>query len=356
MAHHVAPGVLDLRRTAARFEWPRSAVLGLGLALLAYLCWRIVMPFLPAFCWALALAIIAQPLQNWLLRKSVPRSVAALMVILLVLATLIAPGALLIRALAAEARDAATRLAAAAGSANLRAALEHTKIIGPVLLWLDSRYDLPQETLQVARSAAGWASSTLSGLLRGSVWLLSQIGITLFAIFYFLRDQEVLLSTLRGLIPLPVEQVDRVFGRIALTIRVSLGGKMIVASIQGALGGAIFSWLGLPAPVFWGLVMAILSMFPVLGAFLIWIPAAVGFAIQGDWFHALLLTGWGVLVIHPVDNLLGPVLVGAALRLHTLLMFISIVGGIAAFGPSGVVLGPIIIVAAASAAETRSAG
>ena len=204
-----------------------------------------------------------------------------------------------------------------------------------------------------ARAAAGWASGKLSAVLSRSLWLLGQIGIALFALFYFLRDQEMLLERLRGLIPLPAEQVDAVFARIAQVIRISLGGKVIVSAIQGALGGAIFFWLGLPAPVFWGCTMALLSLFPLIGAFIIWIPAAVVFALQGDWFRALLLTGWGVLVIHPVDNLLGPVLVGAALRLHTLAPLVSILGGIAAFGPAGIVLGPVIIAVAASIVTLR---
>jgi predicted PurR-regulated permease PerM len=126
-------------------------------------------------------------------------------------------------------------------------------------------------------------------------------------------------------------------------IRVSLGGKLVVAAIQGTLGGLMFAWLGLPAPIFWGVVMAILSVFPVIGAFIVWVPAAITYALQGDWRHAVMLTAWGVLIIHPVDNLLGPVLVGTTLRMHTLLTFFSVIGGLAAFGVSGVVLGPVTV-------------
>lgn len=126
-------------------------------------------------------------------------------------------------------------------------------------------------------------------------------------------------------------------------IRVSLGGKLVMASIQGTLGGLMFGWLGLPAPVFWGCAMAVLSVFPVIGSFLVWGPVAISYALHGDWRHAVLLTGWGVLIINPVDNLLGPVLVGSALRLHTLLTFFSVIGGLAAFGVSGVVLGPVTV-------------
>ena len=130
-----------------------------------------------------------------------------------------------------------------------------------------------------------------------------------------------------------------------------MGGKIIVAGIQGTLGGLMFSWLGLPAPVFWGSMMAVLSIFPVIGAFVVWFPAAIMFALQADWRHALVLIAWGMLIIHPVDNILGPMLVGSTLRMHTLLMFFSIIGGLAAFGASGVVLGPATVAVAAGLME-----
>jgi len=103
----------------------------------------------------------------------------------------------------------------------------------------------------------------------------------------------------------------------------------------------MFFWLGLPAPVFWGAIMAMFSVVPVLGAFMIWVPAAIAMAVQNDWKDALLLTAWGIAIIHPVDNILGPILVGKTLRVHTLFMFFSVIGGIAAFGATGIVLGPV---------------
>ena len=120
------------------------------------------------------------------------------------------------------------------------------------------------------------------------------------------------------------------------------------------LGGLMFFWLGLPAPVFWGAVMAFFSIFPILGSFVVWLPVALTFAVQGQWLRALLLTGWGVIIINPVDNLLVPVLVGRTLRLHTLLIFFAIIGGLAAFGASGVVLGPLIVAVAVALFESRA--
>jgi predicted PurR-regulated permease PerM len=338
----------ERRELHERLPAPRPLLFGIGVALIAYLCWRILLPFLPAVCWALALAIIAEPMRAWLSRKSVPPSVTAVIVIVLVLTAVIGPGTLLARALVGEASDAI------AATKNIWEAIERSPVLGPALRRLDSEFDLSKETLQLARAAAGWASAALSAVVARSMWLLTQIAVALFVLFYFVRDGATILSTLRQFIPLPASRVDEVSSRIAQTIRVSLGAKVLMASIQGMLGGLIFLWLGLPAPVFWGSVMAFFSLFPILGAFVVWLPAALTFVVQGQWLRAFLLAGWGVVIIHPVDNLLGPVLVGSTLRLHTLLIFFAIIGGLAAFGASGVVLGPLIVALAVALFQSRA--
>ena len=329
----------------------RPLLLGIGALLVLYLCSRIVLPFLPAISWAFALALIGEPIYSWLVRRRLPRNVAALSIVILATAAVIGPGVVLTSALAGEASDVVNRVASEAGIRNVREAIDRSSLLGPFFHWLDSRYDLLTETMQLARSAAGWASATVSSVVTGSIWLVSQIAITMFVLFYFLRDGDVILGKLRFVIPLSTAEADLLFAKITQVIKVSLGGKLIVASIQGILGGLMFAWLGLPAPIFWGCVMAVFSVFPLVGAFVIWLPAAMMFALQGDWRHAVILIAWGVLIIHPVDNLLGPVITGKALRMHTLLMFFSVIGGIAAFGASGVVLGPVTVALAAGLME-----
>ena len=338
----------DERELRASILSPRTLLFGIGIALIAYLCWRILLPFLPAVCWALALAIIAEPMRAWLSRKSVPPSVTAVIVIVLVLTAVIGPKTLLARALAGEASDAI------AGTKKIWDAIERSPVLGPALRRLDSEFDLSKEAVQLARAATGWASAALSAVVARSMWLLMQIAVAVFVLFYFVRDGATILSTLRSFIPLPTWRTDEVFSRISQTIRVSLGSRVLVASIQGMLGGLMFFWLGLPAPVFWGAVMAFFSIFPILGSFVVWLPVALTFAVQGQWLRALLLTGWGVIIINPVDNLLVPVLVGRTLRLHTLLILFAIIGVLAAFGASGVVLGPLIVAVAVALFESRA--
>jgi predicted PurR-regulated permease PerM len=244
----------------------RVLLLGVSVLLVLYLCWRIVMPFLPALCWAFAVALIGDPIYAWLIRRRLPRNLAALSIILTAI-VVIGPAVLLVGALAREASEVVNQLASEAGAKNLREAIESNSLLGPIFRWLDSRYDLLAEVMQLARSAAGWASSTVLSVLTGSIWFLSQVATTMFVLFYFLRDGEKILKTLRSVVPLSIRETDVLFTRIAQMIRVSLGGKLVVAAIQRTLGGLMFAWLGLPAPIFWGCVMALLSVFPVIGAF-----------------------------------------------------------------------------------------
>jgi predicted PurR-regulated permease PerM len=308
-----------------------------------YLCWRIVEPFITAVSWAFALALIVRPAYIWLLRRKLPQTLAALALVCLTVIALIGPAAALATALAKEAAEIVGRAGSDDGIRSVREVIEKSRLTGPLFQWLDARYDLPTEAMQLARSVAGWASRTASSVLAGSMWFLTQLAVALFVFFYFLRDGELIAQKLRSLSPLPEPELDLFFGRVSQMIRASLGGKVVVAAIQGALGGLMFGWLGLPASIFWGAIMAAFSLFPVVGAFVIWLPTALILALAGDWKHALLLVAWGVLIIHPIDNLLGPILVGSTLHLHTMLMFFSIVGGLAAFGPSGIVVGPVIV-------------
>ena len=135
---------------------------------------------------------------------------------------------------------------------------------------------------------------------------------------------------------------DQLFRRVVDTVEATFYGTLVVAAVQGTLGGFIFWWLDLPAPVLWGLVMGLLAMVPVLGAFIVWIPAAIFLALDGSWGKALILTAWGAVVVGVVDNILYPILVKGRLRLHTIPAFISIVGGLVLFGASGLLLGPLV--------------
>jgi predicted PurR-regulated permease PerM len=162
-------------------------------------------------------------------------------------------------------------------------------------------------------------------------------------LFFLLRDRRLALQSLRELLPLSNREADVLLRRIRDTIHATVFGTVVVAIVQGTLGGLMFWLLGLPGALLWGVIMALLALIPVLGAFVVWVPAAIFLAVEGSWGKALLLTGWGTLVVGTIDNLLYPLLVGNKLRLHTLPVFFAIVGGLAVFGAAGVILGPVVL-------------
>ena len=150
------------------------------------------------------------------------------------------------------------------------------------------------------------------------------------------------MQSLRALSPLSHADMSRLFSEVADTVHATVYGTLSVAVVQGALGGLMFWWLGLPEPLLWGVVMGLLAVVPVLGAFVIWVPVAIFLALQGNIGDALLLAAWGAVVVGGIDNLLYPMLVGTRLKMHTLVAFVAIVGGLIVFGPSGLILGPVV--------------
>jgi len=179
--------------------------------------------------------------------------------------------------------------------------------------------------------------------VAGAVWLGMQILITTLCLFFFLRDRHHALEVVRSLMPLSRPETEEVFQRVDDTIHATIFGAVVVAAVQGAMGGLMFWWLGLPSPLVWGSVMGLLAVVPMLGTFVIWAPTAAYLAIQGDLGRAAILTAWGLLAIGLIDNFLNPFLVGKRLRFHTLLVFFAILGGLAQFGASGIILGPVLL-------------
>jgi predicted PurR-regulated permease PerM len=309
-------------------RWIRVAVLaGLTLILL-YLTFRLALPFLPAFAWGLTLAVVGKPLHDKALERWPEKErTAALVTVILIALVLVAPFVIIANSLYQEVGHAVDFLQKADWQRH------HS------LDWLRSRVDIEKEFDNVATALR----ASMTTVVKGTVWSVTQALITLFFLFFFLRDREPILSTIRALLPLSHDEMDQVFARLVSTIRATVSGSLIVATIQGSLGGVMFWLLGLPAPGLWGFVMVLFSVIPMLGAFVVWAPAAVYLALQGSWIKAVILTVWGVGVVSSIDNLLYPMLVGRDVRLHTLPVFVSIVGGVLIFGASGLVLGPVIL-------------
>ena len=145
------------------------------------------------------------------------------------------------------------------------------------------------------------------------------------------------------MLPFNRQQSDLMFTNMRTIIGASLKGTLLIAAVQGFLGGVAFWFLGLPSALLWGIIMFFTAMIPVVGSSLIWAPAALYLLTTGHWGKALFLLIWGAGVIATVDNLLRPALVGSKTRMHELTVFFSVLGGLQFFGPVGIIMGPIVV-------------
>jgi predicted PurR-regulated permease PerM len=303
-----------------------------------YSCYQLTVPFIPVFTWALALAVLFAPLYRWLAPKIKHPNLTAAICVVAAALIVVVPATYVAERIMGEAVIGAETIKTLIESGEWSRVLDAHPRIAPVGHWIEHQFDLPA----MINNAASWLTSSAASFVHGSVLQLIGVVLTFYMFFYFLRDRSVMLESLRSLSPLTGLDMNRMFDGVSDTVHATVYGTFVVSIVQGTLGGLMFWWLDLPAPFLWGIVMALLAVVPVLGAFIVWIPAALFLFLSGSEGKALLLTLWGAIVVGGIDNLLYPILVGSRLKIHTVLAFVSIVGGLIVFGASGLILGPVI--------------
>lgn len=320
---------------------PHYSRIALGLLVLLgfALCYLITAPFLPALVWAFTLAVLFASAERALrarlrspgLSVSITMAVAAILVV----APVIFVSAALIDSIV-EGVDTTRDLLSSEGRGGLA---EYCPNLSGMFAWLDDYVNLPQLLQSLRARLEGWGASLILGSVNGLVTLL----LTFYFLFYMLRDRIRIIAAIGRMLPLAEHEYQRLALRVEKTIFASVYGTAAVSVLQGVLGGLVFWWLGLPSPVFWGVVMGLLGIVPFLGAFVVWVPAAIVLALDGQWVSAMILVVWGTFVVGLIDNIIYPILVGRKLALHSMLSFIAIIGGILVFGAHGFVLGPLIL-------------
>lgn len=314
----------------------------LGLtAVMLQLCWQILTPFLSILLWASVLVLVFYPVYQRILNKLPGRTTAASMLTtVLVLATIILPMVVVTGMVVGELESTARQL-----QADIPRHLERL----PEFLELVYRYTgMTQDELKRAvQTGARTSSQTLLGgllsVVGGAVGFLINLGFVSFTMFYLFIDGDKAVQTLREWLPLERSQSQALLVRAGEIISASVYGVVVLAVIQGSLGGLMFWWLGLPSPLLWGVVMILCATIPMLGTFLIWVPAAIYLAVNGHMIKALILTLWGSVVIGMSDNLLRPTLVGKKAKMHDLMIFFAVLGGLRAFGVLGILMGPVVL-------------
>lgn len=317
---------------------PSTLILIAGLTVGLVVCYRIAVPFVPAIVWSVTLALLFVPLQVRLEPLVRSPSLAAFLVVVMAALLVVVPTLAISGLLLNEALRGAAHLADVVNPETWTQLLGSNRILAAVVGQLDGWLDLSRLMDGMVQSLSAWSGSLIQGSIKGLVTML----ITFFFLFYFLRDRTRALAVLAEMLPFSDREFAILTGRVADTVFASVYGTLVVAAIQGALGGLMFWWLDLPSPFFWGVIMGLLAIVPFLGAFVIWVPTAIILALNGDLLSALILVAWGTVVVGLIDNIIYPVLVGRRLRLHSAVSFVAILGGLALFGPSGIVLGPVL--------------
>jgi len=309
---------------------------------------RLLLPYYGAVFWGAILAISFMPLHRRLLAKLPGRpNLAAITTVLLCLVVVILPLILLAGSLLNEGTTMYRRIES--GQLNLGAYFEQVMGALPPSLhqMLDhfgvaDIFSLREKLSAGALQGSKFLASQAVNIGQNTFEFLIGLGIMLYLLFFLLRDGAGLARRIITLIPLSQEHKQLLILKFVTVVRATLKGNIVVAATQGALGGIIFWILGIEGALLWGVLMALLSLLPAVGAAIIWLPVAVYFLVTGAIWDGAILILYGVLVIGLVDNILRPLLVGKDTKMPDYVVLISTIGGLTTFGLNGFVIGPLI--------------
>lgn len=308
----------------------------------------ILWPFYGAILWAIVFATVFAPAHRRLLttmRRS--PNMAALTTLLLIVAIALLPLTLITMSVVQEATTVYERIE----TGELDFGQFISQLLNALPAWaadllarlgINDLGDVQTRLSSALREGSQFLATQAIAIGQGTARIIISFFLMLYLLFFFLRDGSEIAQRLKDAIPLRSEQKRALFGKFTIVIRAMFKGTLLVAALQGMLGGIMFWFLGIPAAVLWGVVMAFLSLLPAVGAAFIWLPVALYLLATGAVWQGLALIAYGALVIGLVDNLLRPILIGMDTKLPDYVVLISTLGGIAIFGLNGFVIGPVI--------------
>ncbi|MGO1692028.1 MAG: AI-2E family transporter [Marinobacter sp.] len=303
-------------------------------------------PFFGPIFWAIAIALIFHPFQMFLVRRLGERpNVNALITLTVCMLIVVIPVLVLVTSLVAEGLGIYQQIQD--GEIRPGEYIDQVNKSFPAIQAFLAQFDINFSEIRdrvvslfvggsqfLAKQALGVGQNTFQFFLG--------LALMVYLAFFLLRDGNKLVDLLIRALPLGDERERLLFAKFAEVTRATVKGNLLIAIIQGALGGIIFWTLGIGGALLWGVVMAIFSLLPAVGAALVWVPAAIYLAAVGHVVQAVILTIFGVVVIGLADNLLRPILVGRDTKLPDYIVLLSTLGGIAMFGINGFVMGPLV--------------
>jgi predicted PurR-regulated permease PerM len=328
-----------------RFYAFTLTLLSLVFGFLAYL---IIKPFLTPILWAIVLTILFYPLYAFITKYIRWKPVASLITIAIIILLIIGPFSYVIIALSAE----LTHISSTFASGQLNIIVEKFEQ-QPVVAWvldvikrtfsiedLDLVKIFQNNLAIVGKNLVDWVGISVKNIVSAVVGFIMMV----FSLYFLLNDGPAFIERIKEYMPFSEPQKERLGARIRDMVISTIYGGVTVALCQGIVGGLTFFLLNISSPVLWGASMAVMSFVPMIGTFAIWGPATVILFIQGSILKSVILFMTGILIITMIDNVLKPVIIGGRTRMHTLVVFFSVLGGINLFGLIGLIMGPLVIV------------
>ncbi|MBZ5661626.1 MAG: AI-2E family transporter [Acidobacteriia bacterium] len=328
----------------------RAAVvclLGLA-AVMLYLCYLIAKPFLGPVMIAVMLAIVFYPLharmQPIFRLPSVAATLSTVFVMVIVTIPIVVLGISVSQELHAVIQSLREQSGPQGGLIPYLAQLGETLLIRlRNYANLLPNVDLHAAFLRSAEQASSYLLSIGASAVTNLLSFALDTVVVFVCLFFFFREGRSIRQGLSAMLPLSTDQTERLFTGISETMIANLYGGLAVGAAQGLLTGLSFWVLGMSAPILWALVTALASLVPVVGSALVWVPASILLILSGHWVKAIILLAWGTAVVGQVDVVVRPYVVSAHVKVHTLLVFFALLGGVEAFGIIGIIVGPVVL-------------
>lgn len=328
-------------------------VLFLGISALAF--W-VSLPFINALLASAVVAYVFYPVYNWIGKFIKSRNLRAALVSAFILILFIMPLFLIVEAAAPDARYVYVRAKQKILTGEI---LDVTCPVGKdtAVCKISNRIqeftqdpDVKYYLSDVVSKGTNWLIAKISGVVFALPIIFLNLFVTFFAVFYLLKDGQQLVDHIKNLLPIQRAHREHIFAKLQDTAHAVVYGSLVIAVIQGALGGIGFWIFGISSPMLWGLLMALFALVPLVGTAVIWLPAALLLIITGSaegdpvvlWKGVGLLL-YGIFVISSIDNILKPWLIGNRAGVHPVLILVGVLGGLAVFGAVGFIIGPLVL-------------
>lgn len=311
----------------------------------------ILKPFAVPLLWAGLLAVLLFPANVTLCHGlGQRRTLAALLLTTAVVLIIVIPSVMVIGAFVGQATELVRWLQTSATEHHIAGPQDVLALpaVDRVVRWLGANSPVSAEELKAAAVSAGQRGletliGTAGSIFASALGAATSVILSLFMFFFFVRDGEEIVARTMGLVPMEPQRKTQLVAHLAAVTKGVVLGSLATAVVQGILTGIAFAIAGLPSPIVFGALAMVASLIPFVGSALVWVPAALVLALQGSWGWGLFMAGWGAGVVSSADNFVRPLFVSSRAKISTLPVFIGLFGGISAFGPIGMFLGPVLV-------------